>query len=421
MFVLIGDFMDRVILHCDLNSFFCSASLLEHPDLKGKAVAVCGDASKRHGIILAKSQPAKRAGIRTGEVIWKAKQLCPGLVLLPANYPLYMKLSKKVTKIYEHFTGKIEPFGIDECWLDITPRRTSDTYGFETAHRIREMVKNDTGLTVSVGVSWNKVFAKLGSDYRKPDAVTEISRENYKKLAWTLPCSDLIYVGRATRKKLEKVGVNTIGDIANCPKPFLKSLLGKNGLTLHDFASGNDTSPVQSIDHKYAVKGIGNSMTTVHDLTCDGEVKQAFLILGEMVAYRARKKRLQGSVLGIYLRDKNLAHITRQMSLNKSTFIADEIVEHAMVLYRANWDASKRPIRSIGVRLTRLSPIGKYTQMNFLDPKHIYVQNLEFAKDDIVHRFGKQAITRASLMKTTVAESNPKEQHVVHPLSFFRM
>jgi len=413
--------MDRVILHCDLNSFFASASLLKRPDLKSRAVAVCGDASKRHGIVLAKNQPAKRAGVRTGEVIWKAKQLCPDIVMLPADYPLYMEMSKEVTKIYERYTGRIEPFGIDECWLDITPRRTSKSYGFDMAHNIRRTIKKETGLTVSVGVSWNKIFAKLGSDYRKPDAVTEISRQNYKELAWSLPSSDLIYVGRATRKKLERVGINTIGDIAKSPRPFLKSLLGKNGLTLHDFASGNDTSPVQSVDHTYAVKGIGNSMTTVHDLTCDNDVMQALLILSEMVAYRARKKRLQGSVLGIYLRDKNLSHITRQMSLTRSTFIADEIVKYAMILYRANWDASKRPIRSIGVRLTRLSPIGKYTQMSFIDPKRIYMQNLEFAKDDIVRRFGKTAITRASLMKTTVAEANPKEQHVVHPLSFFRM
>jgi len=231
----------------------------------------------------------------------------------------------------------------------------------------------------------------------------------------------LLYVGRATKKKLDKVGINTIGDIATSPELLLKSLLGKNGLTLHAFANGNDMSPVQDIDHTYGVKGIGNSMTTKHDLTNDIEVKQAFLILCEMVAYRARKKKLQGSVVGVYLRDKDLAHITRQISLPRATFISDEMVAHAMALYKANWDATQRPIRSIGIRLTKLSPIGKYTQLSFLDPKHIYLQNLEYAKDDIVHRFGKQAITRACLLNTKVAESNPEEQHVVHPLSFFRM
>ncbi len=413
--------MDRVILHCDLNSFFASASMLEHPELAGKAVAVCGDVAKRHGIVLAKSMLAKRAGIRTGEVLWKARQLCPQLITLPADYQLYMKLSKKVTGIYERYTGRIEPFGIDECWLDITPHKKSETYGRDTAEEIRKTIKRETGLTVSIGVSWNKIYAKLGSDYKKPDAVTEISRKNYRSIAWSLPCRDLICVGRSTGKTLEKAGINTIGDIANCPRPFLKALLGKNGLTLHDFASGNDDSPVQSIDHTYLVKGIGNSMTTVHDLVSDIEVKQAFLILGEMVAYRARKKLLQGSVIGIYLRDKDLVSVTRQISLGRSTFISDEMAEHAMTLYRGNWNAAKRPIRSIGLRLERLSPIGLYTQLSFVDPRRTFLQDLEFAKDDIVRRFGKEAITRASLMKTTVVENNPKEQHIVHPLSFFRM
>ena len=219
--------MDRVILHCDLNSFFASASLLSRPELKDKPVAVCGDADKRHGIVLAKNQLAKRTGIRTGEVLWKARQLCPQLITLPADYPLYMELSKEVTKIYERYTGRVEPFGIDESWLDITPGKAFKTYGFDTAQDIRRTVKKETGLTVSIGVSWNKIFAKLGSDYKKPDAVTEISRENYRDVAWTLPCADLIYVGRATKKRLESAGINTIGDIANCPRPLLKLMLGQ--------------------------------------------------------------------------------------------------------------------------------------------------------------------------------------------------
>ena len=412
--------MSKVILHCDLNSFFASASCLSRPELKNVPVAVCGDVKKRHGIILAKNQLAKRAGVKTAQALWEAKSACPDLVMIPPEYPLYMELSETVTRIYERYTGKIEPFGIDECWLDITPTRSDKDYGLGIAHDIRRTIRAETGLTVSVGVSWNKIFAKLGSDYRKPDAVTAISRENYQEIAWPLPCSDLLYVGRATKKKLNRVGINTIGDIATCPEPFIKSMLGKNGLTLHAFANGNDMSPVQSVDHTYGVKGIGNSMTTKHDLTSDVEVKQAFLILCEMVAYRARKKKLQGNVVCIYLRDKDLAHITRQISLARPTFIADEMVERAMALYKANWDAGQRPIRSIGVRITKLSPIGKYTQLSFLDPKHIYLQNLEFTKDDIVHRFSKQAITRACLLNTKVAESNPKEQHVVHPLSFFR-
>jgi len=412
--------MDRVILHCDLNSFFASASLLSRPELKNKPVAVCGDASKRHGIILAKNQLAKRTGIKTGQAIWQARMRCPNLVTILPEYPLYMELSTVVNDIYKRYTGHIEPFGIDESWLDITPFSPDHGLGARIAEELRQTIHKETGLTVSIGVSWNKIFAKLGSDYRKPDAVTIIGRGNYQSIAWPLPAGDLLYVGRATKKKLHAVGIETIGDLAKAPAPFLKSLLGKNGLTLHGFANGVDLSPVRSVEHGYAVKGIGNSMTTRRDLISDTDVKQAFLILSEMVAWRARKKRLQGRVICIYLRDDKLAHITRQVSLNRPTFVSDDLADHAMALYKQNWDASARPIRSIGIRITKLSPIDKYTQLGLFDGRRLEMQSLEFAKDDIVARFGKNAITRACLIRTEVGERNPKEQHVVHPLSYFR-
>ena len=412
--------MDRVILHCDLNSFFVSASLLSRPELSRVPVAVCGDAAKRHGIILAKNQLAKRAGVKTAQPLWKAHAVCPSLVTILPEYPLYMQMSDTVRGIYERYTGHIEPFGIDECWLDATPFLHEDGFGLSLAEELRTVIKAETGLTVSVGVSWNKIFAKLGSDYRKPDAVTVIDRSNYKRIAWPLPVSDLLYVGRATNRKLSTVGIETIGDLAQTPELLLKSMLGKNGLTLHAFANGADLSPVRSVEHGYTVKGVGNSMTTRRDLVTDAEVKQAFLILGEMVARRARKKRLQGRVVGIYLRDANLKHITRQVSLPRPTFIADDLVAHAMLLYKQNWDASARPIRSIGIRIEKLSPIDKYTQLCFFDRRRLARQSLEFAKDDITARFGKDALTRASLLCTRVGERNPKEQHVVHPLSYFR-
>ena len=412
--------MDRIILHCDLNSFFASASCLKRPDLTDVPVAVCGDAAKRHGIILAKNQAAKRMGVKTAQAIWQAVSLCPDLVTLKPDYPLYMTLSDTVRAIYERYTGKIEPFGIDECWLDITPYSYRSNYGAQVAHEIRETVKKETGLTISVGVSWNKIFAKLGSDYKKPDAVTVISRENYKQRAWPLPADDLLCVGRATQRKLELAGINTIGDIANTPLPLLKALLGKNGLTLHSFASGQDMSPVKSVDHLGGIKGIGNSMTTSHDLKTDDAVREAFLILSEMVARRARAKRLQGRVVAIYLRDNTLAHITRQATLKKDTYISDEIAHHAMMLYQNNWDARVRPIRSIGVRITSLSPIDRCIQLNFFDQRRISMQSLEFTKDAIIERYGTDAVIRASLMHTMVRDRHPKEIHEVHPLSYFR-
>ncbi len=412
--------MDRIVLHCDLNSFFVSASCLARPDLLRSPVAVCGDVSKRHGIILAINQLAKRMGVKTGYPLWQAQALCPGLVTIPPDYPLYMRMSDTVRDIYERYTGHIEPFGIDECWLDLTPFIRSENFGDRVADEIRQTVKKETGLTISVGVSWNKVFAKLGSDYKKPDAVTVVSRENYRQLVWPLPARDLMYVGRATCNRLERAGINTIGDIANAPPPFLKLLLGKNGLTLHSFAAGCDDSPVKSVEYQLGVKGIGNSMTTKSDLINDGQVWEAFLILSEMVAQRARNKMLQGKVVAIFLRDNKLESITRQATLPRETYISGEIARCAMALYKSNWDAGQRPIRAIGIRLANLSVIDRYVQLSFFDMERSRSQNLEFAKDDIIKRYGPEAVIRASLLKPQVYDRYPKEIHDVHPLSYFR-
>jgi DNA polymerase-4 len=264
------------------------------------------------------------------------------------------------------------------------------------------------------------VFAKLGSDYKKPDAVTIISRDNYRQLVWPLPAKDLIYVGRATGGRLARAGINTIGDIANTPIPLLRLLLGKNGVTLHSFAAGCDDSPVKSVDYQLGVKGIGNSMTTKQDLKSDEEVWEAFLILSEMVAQRARKKMLQGKIVAIWLRDNALESITRQTTLQRETYISGEIASHAMALYKNNWDASLRPIRSIGVRITSLSVIDRYVQLSFFDIERERAQSLEFAKDDIISRFGPEAVIRASLLKPKVYDRHPKEIHDVHPMSYFR-
>ena len=412
--------MDSIILHCDLNSFFASASCLSRPELNGRPVAVCGDAANRHGIILAKNQEAKRMGVKTAQTIWQALLLCPDLVTLPPEYPLYMTMSDTVKNIYERYTGRIEPFGIDECWLDVTPYAYSDGFGERIAHDIRRTVKRETGLTVSVGVSWNKIFAKLGSDYKKPDAVTVIERRNYQQIAWPLPVKDLLYVGRATRLKLEAAGINTIGDLANTPLPFLRSYLGKNGVTLHAFAAGQDLSPVKSVDHPCGIKGIGNSMTTKYDLKTDTEVRQAFLLLSEMVARRARKKMLQGRTVAIFLRAYDLSHMTRQTVLPHATFISDEIARHAMMLYKSNWDARVRPIRAVGVRIQNLTPIDRNVQLCFFDMRRLHMQSLEFTKDDLQDRFGTGAVIRASLLNTAVGSRHPKEMHDVHPLSYFR-
>ena len=414
--------MQNLILHCDLNNFFATASLTAHPELHSVPVAVAGDPDKRHGIILAKNMPAKRMGVKTAEPIWKAMQKCPNLSIIKPDYPLYIQYSDQVKDIYYRYTGNIEPFGIDECWLDISGYKNTFIDGTKTAYHIKETVKRETGLTLSIGVSFSKIFAKLGSDYKKPDAVTTITHDNYKTFVWPLPVGDLIYVGRATQNKLSKIAVTTIGDLANAPDAVLKRLLGKNGLMLKDFANGIDTSFVKAVDHEFDFKGIGNSMTTTRDLVNDYDVFTAFLLLAEMVSARMRAKDVSAGCICIYLRDTQLAHITRQRSLERPTFVSDEIADIAMNLYQLNWDISTHPIRSIGIRGTDFVPIHHIEQLSFFDCVDIKKKEaLEFAKDRITEKFGKNAVVRATFMdKNAPKEQNDNHLHDVHPLSFFR-
>ena len=266
--------MDRIILHCDLNCFFASVELLSHPDLRHLPVAVCGDPSSRHGIILAKNEPAKRCGVQTAETIWQAKKKCPSLVLLPPHHDRYRVYSKQVNAIYEQYTDLVEPFGIDESWLDVTG--SLHLFGGDAAalaDTLRHRVREELGLTLSVGVSFNKVFAKLGSDYKKPDATTVISRENWKEIVWPLPVGDLLFVGGAARKLLAQYGVKTIGDLAACPTDMLESLMGKLGTQLHEYACGLDASPVRSRYDREPVKSVGNGTTFPQNLTTWEQVR----------------------------------------------------------------------------------------------------------------------------------------------------
>ena len=234
----------RTILHSDLNNFYASVEMLKHPELNGLPLAVCGSVEDRHGIVLAKNQTAKEFGVKTGEVIWQAKKKCPNLITTTADFPAYLKVSKAVRKIYERFTDHIEPFGIDECWLDVTDSLRIFGSGAEIAEQIRKAVKEEIGVTVSIGVSFNKVFAKLGSDMKKPDAITFITPENFKETVWKLPAEELLFVGRATKNKLSAIGIHSIGDIASTDEKVLTKLLGVWGHTLHTYANGKDDAPV---------------------------------------------------------------------------------------------------------------------------------------------------------------------------------
>ncbi len=408
--------MKRCVLHIDCNKFYASVECLYRPELRDKPMAVGGDPENRHGIILTKNEIASKYGLTVGEPLWKARQKCPDLVVVPPNYPLYLRFSALARKIYEDYSEFIEPFGLDECWLDVTG---SEKSGEEIAQEIRKRVKSQLGITVSVGVSFNKVFAKLGSDYKKPDAVTVIDESNYKDIAWSLPCGDLLMVGRSAQKKLNAYGINTIGDLADTDVAVLKSLFGKNGEMLHSFANGTECSPVRHKDEISDVKSVGNSTTAPRDLVNEEDVKTVFRVLCESVSTRLREKGLKGRVVTIYVRDKELSSFSRQMKIPANTDISTEIFYYAMKLFCANYFWNK-PIRSLGVSVSDFDVT--YEQFDFEKTveNREKQERLETAVDSLRRRFGNYCIGRACQLKDTeLSKFNPHEEHIIHPVGFF--
>lgn len=408
--------MKRCVLHVDCNKFYASVECLYRPELRDKPMAVGGDPENRHGIILTKNEIASKYGLTVGEPLWKARQKCPDLVVVPPNYPLYLRFSALTRKIYEDYSEFIEPFGLDECWLDVTG---SEKSGEEIAHEIRKRVKSQLGITVSVGVSFNKVFAKLGSDYKKPDAVTVIDESNYKDIAWSLPCGDLLMVGKSAQKKLNAYGINTIGDLADTDVTVLKSLFGKNGEMLHSFANGTECSPVRHKDKISEVKSVGNSTTAPRDLVNEEDVKTIFRVLCESVSTRLREKGLKGRVVTIYVRDKELSSFSRQMKIPANTDISTEIFYYVMKLFRTNYFWNK-PIRSLGVSVSDFDVT--YEQFDFEKTveNREKQERLETAVDSLRRRFGNYCIGRACQLKDTeLSKFNPHEEHIIHPVGFF--
>ena len=341
--------MDRVILHCDLNSFYASVELLSHPDLRDIPTAVCGDPTSRHGIILAKNEPAKKLGVKTAETIWQARKKAPGLVLLPPHHALYREYSRKINEIYGHYSDLVEPFGVDESWLDITG--SMHLFGGDpkaVADEIRQRIKKEFGLTLSVGVSFNKIFAKLGSDYRKPDATTVIDRNNWQEIVWPLPVGDLLFVGRAAKEVLHGIGVDTIGQLAGAKVEMLETLLGKLGYQLHRYANGLDNAPVRPQHQQEAVKSVGNGTTFPQNLTRWEEVCSGLSVLADSVAMRLRRHGLYCGGVQVTIRDAQFKTITRQKRLGESTHLMKDIYEAAMDLTKTAWKAPT-PIRMLTV------------------------------------------------------------------------
>lgn len=396
----------RVIFHCDLNCFFASVELLDKPALWDVPVAVCGDPKSRHGIILAKNEPAKKRGVQTAETVWQAKKKCPVLVLLPPHHELYEVYSRRVNEIYGRFTDLVEPFGIDESWLDVTG--SLHLFGGDAralADRIRATVKAETGLTVSVGVSFNKVFAKLGSDLKKPDATTVIPPEGWRDIVWPLPVGDMLFAGRSTQRVLGQYGIETIGQLAACPEEMAEQLLGKMGGQLWRYANGLDNSPVRPGHQHEPVKSVGNGTTFPADLVRWEQIRQGLAPLCDSVAARLRRQRLYAGGVSVTLKGADFKTVSRQTRLDEPTHLMRDIWETAQELARQIWKAPT-PIRAMTVTALYVTEDGQaYRQLDLLGQasakRSERQEKLESAVDAIREKYGSGAITFGQRQRTT--------------------
>ncbi len=390
--------MDRTILHCDLNGFFASVELLEHPELRGAPVAVCGDPALRHGVILAKNEPAKAFGVQTAETVWQARRKCPGLVLLPAHHEKYVRFSRLVNAVYGRYTDLVEPFGIDESWLDITgSMHLFGGSGPDIADDIRRTVRGELGLTLSVGVSFNKIFAKLGSDYKKPDATTVITRENFRDVVWPLPVGDLLFAGRTAVALLAEYGVRTIGQLAAFDREALAALLGRHGAQLHDYANGLEHSPVLPLDARLLPKSVGSGLTFPRDLLGPEEVRSGVFLLTDGVAARLRKHALKCTAVQVTIRDPQFQDLCRRKKLCAPTCVSRDLSAAALALIAASWNPGA-PIRALTVTALGLVPAeeaGEQLDLFAADaaPRREKREKLERAVDEIRKKYGRTAIS----------------------------
>lgn len=410
----------RTILHSDLNNFYASVEFRRRPELAGKPVIVCGSKEDRHGIVLAKNMLAKSCGVRTGDVIWEAKRKCPGVVEIPADFPEYLRFSKKVRRIYERYTDRVEAFGIDECWLDVTESLSLFGSGREIAEEIRNSVKSELGVTVSVGVSYNKIFAKLASDLKKPDAVTVISAENYRDIVWSLPAEELLYVGKATKRKLSGVGIYTIGDIARAEESFLLRRLGKWGSYLWRFANGLDDTEVVRVGEEENVKSIGNSLTNYRDLENEEEVFTLIWLLADSVAMRLRESGLgRARTVHLWVRDTKLSDFGRQARLPRASRSGSEIGAFACKLFSESYPWREK-VRGVGVSVSGFERGNEQLDLFSDFGREEKSERLDETLDRIRKKYGNNIIQRAVIKKDKrLSELDVKGEHVVHPENFF--
>ena len=396
----IQPYKTRTVLHCDGNSFYASCEAISHPEYNKVPFAVCGSEEDRHGIVLAKNELAKKYGVQTGETVWQAKKKCPQLLTVRPTYGLYSDISQKMNRIFYDYTDLVEPFGMDESWLDVTGSARLFGDGAKIAYDLKERIKRELHITVSVGVSFNKVFAKLGSDLKKPDAVTVIPYDNFKDIVWKLPVTDLLFIGRSSGERLGRAGIRTIGDLANCDRDFISRYMGKNGVMLRDFALGRDFADVTPMGYEPEPKSVSNGMTFKRNLLSEGDISFAANYLSCSVAERLRKHGMMCSVIAVSIRRTDMTFISRQMPLAEPTCLCSDIASAAIKLISANRRGDEE-IYSVTVHAEKLSRGSEcdLQQLMFPSDSNLKYQkrlSLETAVDKIKERFGKGAVNIAS-------------------------
>lgn len=400
----------RTILHCDCNNFFASCECIDHPEWRNVPMAVAGDPARRAGIVVAKNDLAKRAGVKTTDTVWQAREKCPNILFVPPHHHLYSEISRAINRIYREYTDYVEPASIDESFLDLTDCLSYyGKTGAEFADLLRARVRNEIHVTISVGVSFNKTFAKMGSDYKKPDATTVITEANFREILWPLPVSEMLFVGKSASARLNRAGIQTIGDLAKAPESRLSELLGKSGLSLRRMCNGLDDSPVRLYDDRPESKSVSHGTTFRRDLTAESEIRSGITMLSDEVARRLRKENLKGTGIQISLKTPDLKAISRQTTLCHATFSQKEIAEGAMRLVKANWQPGT-PIRAITVGVTRLAPANEIAeQISLFDlceaqpdsfENREKREKLEKTIDQIRLKHGKTAIQRAARVET---------------------
>lgn len=399
--------MEKTILHCDCNSFFASVECTLYPELKNVPMAVGGSEDARHGIILAKNEHAKKFGVKTAETIWQAKRKCPELIVVPPHHNLYEEYSKKVNAIYKEYTDLVEPFGIDESWLDVTKSYALFGDGKTIADTIRKRVKEELGITVSVGVSFNKVFAKLGSDYKKPDATTVISKENFREIVYPLSVDALLFAGRKTAVQLEKMNIRTIGDLACADKDEISKILGKPGEMLVEYARGEDESEVASVNDEHELKSVGNGITFRHDLVGEDEIKQGIHILSESVAGRMKRYGVKCQTLRVQVKGKDFKTVSKQKSLDTPTNLEKTIREESFELISELWNF-KKPIRAITITGAKLLYDCEGVQLSFVD-ENKESEKRDTLEDTIINlrkKYGFNSVKTADILENDIILSD---------------